>query len=148
MSQSKVLLAEPTQKIVLLTIPGITEVMYFEKVERYKSWWTIETILINLKKSYICTYFWQLFLLDNKPHSETVNEKGVAAEVELKVMYILVRAGILQTWHDVLDLCVYIFISFKKEKLWEGWGGKGGEVGFFKYKMISMQVHLEKQNLV
>ena len=45
------------------------------------------------------------------------NEKGVwaAGEVELKVMYILVRAGILQTWHDVLDLCVtYIFISFKK----------------------------------
>ena len=35
MPQSKVLLAEPTQKIVLLTIPGITEVVYFEKEERY-----------------------------------------------------------------------------------------------------------------
>ena len=57
-------------------------------------------------------------------YSETVNEKGVwaAGEVELKVMYILVRAGILQTWHDVLDLCVYIFISFKKSY---EWGGKG-----------------------
>ena len=56
-------------------------------------------------------------------HSETVNEKGVwaAGEVELKVMYILVRAGILQTWHDVLDLCVtYIFISFKKSYEWGG----------------------------
>ena len=30
-------------------------------------------------------------------YSETVNERGVAGEVELKVMYILVRAGILQT---------------------------------------------------
>ena len=32
-------------------------------------------------------------------HSETVNERGVAGEVEVKakVMYILVRAGILQT---------------------------------------------------
>ena len=30
-------------------------------------------------------------------HSETVNERGVAVEVELTVMYILVRAGILQT---------------------------------------------------
>ena len=63
-------------------------------------------------------------------HSETVNEKGVwaAGEVELKVMYILVRAGILQTWHDVLDLCVYIFISFKKSY---EWGGEGkGEEGF------------------
>ena len=36
MSQSKVLLAETTQKIVLLTIPGMTEVVYFEKEERYK----------------------------------------------------------------------------------------------------------------
>ena len=36
MPQSNVLLAEPTQKIVLLTIPGITEVVYFEKVEGYK----------------------------------------------------------------------------------------------------------------
>ena len=35
--------------------------------------------------------------------SETVNAK----EVELKVMYILERAGILQTWLDVLDLCVF-----------------------------------------
>ena len=61
-------------------------------------------------------------------HSETVNERGVAGEVELKVMYILVRAGILQTWHDVLDLCVtYIFISFKKSYEW-GWEGKGKRV--------------------
>ena len=32
-------------------------------------------------------------------HRETINEKGVSAagEGELKVMYILVRAGILQT---------------------------------------------------
>jgi len=36
MSQSKVLLAETTQKIVLRTIPGMKEVVYFEKVERYK----------------------------------------------------------------------------------------------------------------
>ena len=57
-------------------------------------------------------------------HSETVNEKGVwaAGEVELKVMYILVRAGILQTWHDVLDLCVtYISISLRKV-MSEGFG--------------------------
>ena len=32
-----------------------------------------------------------------RTHSETVNEKGVAGEVELKVTYILVRAEILQT---------------------------------------------------
>ena len=37
-------------------------------------------------------------------HSEIVNAK----EVELKVMYILERAGILQTWLDVLDLCVFL----------------------------------------
>ena len=63
-------------------------------------------------------------------HSETVNEKGVwaAGEVELKVMYILVRAGILQTWHDVFNLCVtYIFISFKKSYEWGG-EGKGKRV--------------------
>ena len=42
-------------------------------------------------------------------------------------MYILVRAGILQTWHDVLDLCVYIFISFKKSYEWGG-EGKGKRV--------------------
>ena len=62
--------------------------------------------------------------------SETVNEKGVwaAGGVELKVMYILVRAGILQTWHDALDLCVtYDFISFKKSYEWDG-EGKGKRV--------------------
>ena len=36
MSQGTVLLAELTQKIVLLKIPGITEVVYFEKVVKYK----------------------------------------------------------------------------------------------------------------
>ena len=40
----------------------------------------------------------------SQTHSETVNE----GEVELKVMYIILRAGILQTWLDVLDLCVFL----------------------------------------
>ena len=40
----------------------------------------------------------------SQTHSEIVNAK----EVELKVMYILERAGILQTWLDVLDLCVFL----------------------------------------
>ena len=42
-------------------------------------------------------------------------------------MYILVRAGISQTWHDVLDLCVNIFISFMKSYEWGG-EGKGKRV--------------------
>ena len=77
-------------------------------------------------------------------HSETVkdrNDKGVwaAGEVELKVMYIfLVRAWILQTWHDVLNLCVtYIFISFKESYEWgrEGKGKRVLEVQFSIFKL-------------
>ena len=82
-------------------------------------------------------------------YSETVNEKGVwaAGEVELKVMYILVRAGILQTWHDVLDLCVtYIFISLRK--VMSGVGRERGR-GFWKYNVQSFFIshyiwHLHK----
>ena len=69
------------------------------------------------------------FLDGQQTHSETVNEQGVAWEVELKVLYILVRAGILRTWHDVLDLCVYIFISFKKS-FERGGEEKGERSGF------------------
>ena len=76
-------------------------------------------------------------------HSETVkdrNDKEVwaAGEVELKVMYILVRAGILQTWHDVLDLCVYIFISFKKSYEWGG-EGKGKRVLEVQFSIFNLQ---------
>ena len=39
----------------------------------------------------------------SQTHRETVNAK----EVELKVMYILIRARILQIRLDVLDLCVF-----------------------------------------
>ena len=40
----------------------------------------------------------------SQTHSETVNAK----EVELKIMSILVRAGIFQTCLDVFDLCVFL----------------------------------------
>ena len=75
-------------------------------------------------------------------YSETVNEKGVwaAGEVELKVMYILVRAGILQTWHDVLDLCVtYIFISFKESYEWGG-EGKGKRVLEVQFSIFNLSL--------
>ena len=84
-------------------------------------------------------------------HSETVNERGVAGEVELKVMCILVRAGILQTWHDVLDLRVTLF-SLVLRKVMSG-VGRERERGFWKYNLQSSiflylnDDHLEKQNL-
>ena len=58
MLQSKVLLAEPTRKIVLLTMPRITEaeVVYFEKVERYKLIHSLIHSLKNKIKSIVCTY--------------------------------------------------------------------------------------------
>ena len=68
-------------------------------------------------------------------HSETVNERGVAGEVELKVMCILVRAGILQTWHDVLDLRVTLF-SLVLRKVTSGVGRERGR-GFWKYNLQS-----------
>ena len=68
-------------------------------------------------------------------HSETVNERGVAGEVELKVMCILVRAGILQTWHDVLDLRVTLF-SLVLRKVMSG-VGRERERGFWKYNLQS-----------
>ena len=40
----------------------------------------------------------------SQAHSETVNAK----EVELKIMDIFVRGGILQTCLGVLDLCVFL----------------------------------------
>ena len=48
MPQSKVLLAETTQKIVSRKNRNSVS---FEKVERYKFWWTIEITLNNLKKN-------------------------------------------------------------------------------------------------
>ena len=81
--------------------------VYFEQVERYKFWWTIGTTLINSKN---ISYMYLLLAASvegtqtSQTHSETVNAK----EVELKIMYILVRARILQTWLDVLDLCVFL----------------------------------------
>ena len=77
-------------------------------------------------------------------HSETVkdrNDKEVwaAGEVELKVMYILVRAWILQTWHDLLNLCVtYIFISFKESYEWGG-EGKGKRVLEVQFSIFNLQ---------
>ena len=38
----------------------------------------------------------------------------------------MIRAGILQTWHDVHDLCLFLLVI---ETLWSGWGGEG-ERGF------------------
>ena len=53
--------------------------------------------------------------------------------------YILLRAGILQTWHDVLDLYVkYIFISFKKSYEWGG-EGKGKRVLEVQFSIFNLQ---------
>ena len=54
--------------------------------------------------------------------------------------YILVRAGILQTWRDVLDLRVtYIFISFKKSY---EWGGEGKEKGVLEVQFSIFNLSL------
>ena len=45
--KTKFFYLKKTQKIVLLTIPEMTEGVYFEKVESYEFWWTIETTLNN-----------------------------------------------------------------------------------------------------
>ena len=98
--------------------------------------WTIETTLINLKKINYMHLLLAALLEGQQTHRETVNERGVAGEVELKVMY---RSLYVQKFyrHDMMYLTSVCIFWLVLRTVMSG-VGREKERGFYKYKMLSM----------